>query len=51
MLKVIVPEDKTKLDRQIAALEYQLQHDTREKDRQIHRAALKELKAARERSS
>jgi hypothetical protein len=51
MLKVIVPEDRAKLDRQIAALEYQLQHDTSEKARQIHRAALNELKAARERNS
>ena len=31
----------------IFALEYQLAHDTNEKDREIHKAALEKLKAAK----
>jgi len=50
MLKVMVPADKEKLDKQIAALEYQLKYDTKDKDREIHRAALERLKAARAKS-
>jgi hypothetical protein len=44
LLKVIVPEDKSKLLRQIKALEYQIVRDTREKDKQIHTEALEILK-------
>ena len=43
MLEIIVPEDTTKLDRQIKALEWQIKHDTSEKDRRIHRAAYDKL--------
>lgn len=47
MLKVEVPKDRTKLERQIAALEYQIAVDTNETDRKIHEEALKALKAAK----
>ncbi|QCH28506.1 hypothetical protein [Clostridium tyrobutyricum] len=36
MLEVMIPEDSEELDRQIKALEWQIEHDTREKDRCIH---------------
>lgn len=43
MLEIIIPEDNKKLDRQIKALEYAIQHDTNEKDRCIHREAYDRL--------
>lgn len=43
MLEIIVPEDTVKLDRQIKALEWQIKHDTSEKDRCIHMAAYERL--------
>ncbi len=43
MLEIIVPEDTAKLDRQIEALEWQIKHDTSEKDRCIHRVAYDKL--------
>lgn len=43
---VVVPSDPKKIDELIFALEYQLAHDTNEKDREIHKAALEKLKAA-----
>jgi hypothetical protein len=39
VLEVIIPEDSEELDRQIKALEYVIEHDTREKDRCIHLVA------------
>ncbi|WP_196479862.1 hypothetical protein [Clostridium tyrobutyricum] len=39
MLEVIIPEDNAELDKQIKALEYVIEHDTKEKDRCIHLAA------------
>lgn len=47
MLKVEIPGDIVKLKQQIAALEYQIKHDTNEKDREIHKQALEELKKRR----
>lgn len=47
MLKVEIPRDIVKLKQQIAALEYQIKHDTNEKDREIHKQALEELKKRR----
>jgi hypothetical protein len=44
MLQVIVPQNKSKLLRQIKALEYQLVRDTNDKDKQIHTEALQRLK-------
>ncbi|MDD3002215.1 MAG: transcriptional regulator [Candidatus Riflebacteria bacterium] len=44
---VVVPEDPKKRAEIIFALEYQLANDTNEKDREIHRAALEKLKAAK----
>lgn len=39
----VIPNPQ-KLQQQIAALEYQLEQDTSEKDRKIHRAALEQLR-------
>ncbi|MDO6353558.1 hypothetical protein Q3V94_00475 [Caloramator sp. CAR-1] len=44
MIKVVIPKDTEKLQKQIAALEYQIQHDTSEKNRAIHQQALEDLK-------
>ncbi|WP_373844419.1 hypothetical protein [Clostridium sp.] len=49
MLKVIIPEDNKKLDRQIKALEYAIQHDTNEKDKCIHQKAYDRLVEERNR--
>ena len=48
MLKptVVIPKDPKKIDELIFALEYQIQNDVNEKDREIHKAALEKLKAA-----
>lgn len=43
MVKVVIPADTEKLKKQIAALEYQIQHDTNGKDRAIHQQALEDL--------
>jgi hypothetical protein len=43
MLEVIPPEDNDELDKQIKALEWQMQHDANEKDRCIHLAAYDRL--------
>lgn len=40
---IVVPEDEEKIERQIKALEYLISKDTKEKDRQIHKTALREL--------
>ena len=44
---VVVPKDPKKREEMIFALEYQLAHDENPKDREIHRAALEKLKAAK----
>ena len=44
---VVVPKDPKKREEMIFALEWQLTQDTNEKDREIHRAALEKLKAAK----
>ncbi len=44
---VVIPKDPKKRAEIIFALEYQLANDTNEKDREIHRAALEKLKAAK----
>lgn len=43
-IKVVTPEDKDEILKQIEALEWQIKEDTNDKDRQIHKVALKELK-------
>lgn len=43
MLRVEVPEDKDKLEKQIKALKAQIKIDKNEKDRAIHLKALEEL--------
>ena len=47
---VVVPSDPKKIDELIFALEYQIQNDVNEKDREIHKAALEKLKAASRKS-
>ena len=44
---VVVPSDQKKREEMIFALEYQLAHDENPKDREIHKAALEKLKAAK----
>ena len=44
---VVVPSDPKKREEMIFALEYQLAHDENQKDREIHKAALEKLKAAK----
>lgn len=44
--RVEIPKDKEKIKQLIAALEQQLQKDTNEKDKEIHRKALEDLKAS-----
>lgn len=43
-VKVIVNNDRAKIQKQIQALEWQIKHDTDDKSRQIHKEALKQLK-------
>ena len=45
--QIEVPKDKIKLQRQIEALEYFLQHDTDQQSIEIHTQALKTLKRVR----
>ena len=45
---VVVPSDPKKREEMIFALEYQLAHDENPKDREIHKAALEKLKAAKQ---
>lgn len=42
--QVVIPTDKIKLQRQIEALEYFLQHDTDQQSIEIHRQALEQLR-------
>ena len=44
---VVVPSDPKKREEMIFALEYQLAHDENPKDREVHKAALEKLKAAK----
>ncbi len=46
MLEITIPGSKGKILRTIKALEWQLQHDTSQKDIDIHTQALKCLKSA-----
>ncbi|GEP65223.1 hypothetical protein CBE01nite_29910 [Clostridium beijerinckii] len=41
MLNLVIPTNKTTLQRQIKALKYALKTDTSDKDKQIHLEALK----------
>lgn len=45
-MKIEIPKDKAKILKQIQALEWQISQDISQKDKDIHQAALKELKAA-----
>ena len=40
MLKVVIPDSPKKLQQQIDALKYLIEHDTREKDKSMHLQAL-----------
>ena len=44
MIKVVVPNDKKKIQQQIQALEYLITVDTIEKDKKIHQYELQNLK-------
>ena len=44
---IVVPKDPKKREEMIFALEHQLAHDENQKDREIHKAALEKLKAAK----
>jgi len=48
-INVEVPKSRKEIIKQIAALEYALEHDISEKDRKIHSQALEALKKALER--
>ena len=48
MLRVELPKDIQKVEKQIKALKYQIPRDTCLKDKNIHEAALKELMEHRE---
>ena len=48
MPRVVIPSDPKKLQQQIEALKYLLEHDTREKDKAMHLQALADLEAALE---
>lgn len=43
-IKINIPADTKELELQIMALEIQIQDDTREKDKAIHKEALEQLK-------
>lgn len=45
MLKVVIPQDKSTLAKQMQALKYLIQTDANPKDKLIHQNALKELEA------
>lgn len=46
MLEIKIPDSKDKIKKQIEALKYQLNLDTREEDKKIHSNAIKSLEAA-----
>ena len=46
MLEVVIPKDRITLERQIKALKYALDNDTRDVDKQIHSEALERLEKA-----
>ena len=46
MLKVEIPDSPQNLGQQIEAVKYLIEHDTNEKDKAIHMAALADLEAA-----
>lgn len=45
IIKVIIPEERLKIEKQIKALESVLKRDANEKDRKIHQEAKKALEA------
>lgn len=46
MLKIIIPQSKEEIKKQIRGLEYLIENDTNEKDKGIHTKALTDLKEA-----
>ena len=46
MLKISIPKDQNKIIKQINALKWQLDRDTRKEDKIIHMQALKALEQA-----
>lgn len=49
MLELCIPDSKEKIIKQIKALKWQLERDTRDIDKEIHSHALKSLEKALER--
>lgn len=45
-LKVCIPKDKDRIQKQIKALRHQLSKDTNDKDKETHTMALKSLEQA-----
>ena len=48
MLNVVIPNNKSKLQKQIKALKYALKNDINDKDKQIHSQAVEQLEKAYE---
>lgn len=46
MIEIEIPKDRDKVKKQIQALEWQIEQDTNEKDKEIHTKTLKALKLA-----
>lgn len=46
MLKISIPKDQNKIIKQINALKWQLDRDTREEDKVIHQQAIEKLEQA-----
>ena len=46
MLKISIPKEQNKIRKQINALKWQLERDTREEDKLIHQQAIKALEQA-----
>lgn len=45
-LKVCIPKDKDRIEKQIKTLKWQLTQDTNDKDKEIHMMAIKSLEQA-----
>ena len=46
MLKIVIPKDQNKIIKQLNALKWQLERDTKEEDKIIHQQAIEKLQQA-----
>ena len=46
MLKIVIPKDQNKIIKQLNALKWQLERDTRKEDKIIHQQAIEKLEQA-----